>query len=360
VRIERLRGTGLRNLLSFDLAPAARANWIVGDNGAGKTALLEGIYLIARGRSFRGRKQGQIVSHGASGCRLDAWIRHPARGLERGSWTEIVGAKSSAQTSAARTEEARDLPAVATREHEHGGLAVRLVGDAAQRLIDGDPALRRRFVDWNLLLIEGSFGATLTRFRRVQAQRNAWLRAGAAGPPIWDEEYADAAERIAAWRADYFTRLTSAFAEYTKQTDLLVDVRPFWHSETATRSILQALRDTLAGDRTRGFTFAGPARADFSFRCRDRTWVGSRGENKLAAIILQLAADRLHHEATGEHAVWLVDDLRAELGTSFYRRAQTVMLAEENRQVFFTSLYLPERDDAAVFHVEQGNIGVMP
>jgi DNA replication and repair protein RecF len=337
--IERLRIRNLRNLFDAAVALPLGSVWLVGPNGAGKTTVLEAIYVASRGVSFRGRRHGPMTSRGAAGTRLDIWVRE-GEGVSHHFWRSHRGVTDRGDTPA---------------------FSVRLIGSSIHALVEGEPALRRRFIDWNLFHVERRFAGLRSRFRRVAAQRSAWLRAGGTGKPVWDPEYASLIGSIASARRWYFDRLSAALLPIMAGFPALRALSPRWKAEYSEgeepAALLTAHRER---DVVRGYSYLSPARADFCFECADRPWVGSRGENKLVGVLLQIAAERVAVEQGAFGAVWLVDDLQAELDDRTLV-ALSDLLARGAEQTIFTSLAsprerLPSHCIDAVFHVEQGAI----
>lgn len=207
-RIERLRISGLRNLTSVDVRFPACTAWLVGDNGAGKTSLLEAVYLLSRGASFRGRRFGPLVSRGAVGARVEAWLTDST-----GSWTRrlVIPSRGGTQSSGR-------------------SFYVRLIGASMQLLLEGEPELRRRFIDWNMFHVEPRFESVRARYRRVAAQRNAWLKGGGGGKAVWDWEYASVLTEIATLRSQFFAALRVAFQHVALDYAGLRDLTLEWRS----------------------------------------------------------------------------------------------------------------------------------
>ena len=341
--IERLRIVHLRNLSYVDIALPRGPVWLVGSNGAGKTSVLEGIYLASRGATFRGKRHGPLVERGASGARVDVWVRE----------------RDVASTFVWRSDQGL------SRGSELTSLRVRLVGSAIQSLVEGDPALRRRFVDWNVFHVERRFGAWRARYRRVAAQRNAWLRSGGQGMAAWDPENARLIRQIGDARGSYFERLLEEWVPLAEVFPRLAGVVPAWRPEIpAGEEPSAVLIRQLAGDVARGYSYLSPARADFAFFKGGYAWMGSRGENKLAGILLQVSAAAVEHHRDGVWPIWLVDDLSAELDGETLSSVMALLQARAE-QVFYTSLELSEQlrtfgDPDAVFHVERGTVAPIP
>ncbi|MBK5937951.1 DNA replication/repair protein RecF [Halochromatium roseum] len=340
--LKRIRLQRFRNLREVDVDFCSGANWIVGANAAGKTALLESIYCLSRGRSFRGRRFGSLIERGETSARIEGWLEG-SFGDARISWASTRG------------EVTRDpAQGIETR------LPVRLICEWTHALVEGEPSLRRRFIDWNLMLWDRSAGGLFSRFRRVASQRNAWLRSGARGQAVWDEPYAVVLSAISRRRARFFEALAEGFRALNAEEDWFREIEARWdgaileHDELLSR--LAAMRPA---DQERGFTYLGISRDDFSLRLDGNKWVGSRGQSKILGCVLQLAAEQLVSVENGMGALWLVDDLDAELAPAWSQRVVS-LLRRHGSQAFYTAL--PGKElltscctaDDAMFHVEHG------
>jgi len=336
VVFECLQGRGLRALKGFGLEPGPGCNWIIGENGVGKTTVLEAFYLLARGRSFRGRRLGPLVGWSERSAELEARVRLGARGMRR-RWKSGTGLEGSAEV---------------------GRALVRMIGDRAYELIEGGPVLRRRFVDWNILQVAPGYLEQWRRFRRVSAQRNAWLRGGGRGVRVWDQGYAELHEAIDGARAAWIDRLQLELRPLVERLPALNGIGLRWRSSLGSaKTALEALEANLALDVQRGFSGSGPSRGDFSLERGGRSWTGSRGENKALVVLMQIGAGRLMEQDTGIRSAWLIDDLRSELSQSYSSELLALVL-RLGCQTVVTALEAPAGgsamvDAARLFHVEQ-------
>lgn len=210
------------------------------------------------------------------------------------------------------------------------------------------------------MLWDRSAGGLFSRFRRVASQRNAWLRSGARGQAVWDEPYAVVLSAISRRRARFFEALAEGFRALNAEEDWFREIEARWdgaileHDELLSR--LAAMRPA---DQERGFTYLGISRDDFSLRLDGNKWVGSRGQSKILGCVLQLAAEQLVSVENGMGALWLVDDLDAELAPAWSQRVVS-LLRRHGSQAFYTAL--PGKElltscctaDDAMFHVEHG------
>ena len=351
--LTRLAVANLRNITFIEFQPHHEVNWITGLNGAGKTALLEGIVLLARGRSFRGRKYGPLLKKGHSFFEVHAEI---LPGMESGPGTHLKMVQAGQQTR--YIENGRPLE---TLDQSQNRLQVRLLADNAQQLIEGHPQIRRLFLDWNLFHVEPGYARVLTDFRRVLNQRNAWLRSGARGSAVWDEPYSRLALLVTQARARLIEQLQSTLDLTTedKKSGLpafKLQFRPGWPQD---RPLIQVLKEHRDADLARGYSFYGPSRADFVAYHQSLGAIPSRGQTKLLVFYLQLGAQQFSEIHKISPPVWLIDDLLAELDA----HAITTVLEALNacgNQLFVTAIgdhsYDPRRfGQGAVFHIKHGH-----
>ena len=342
--LKRLEVEHLRRISQVSLDLQEGLNWIVGGNGAGKTTILEAVFLLFRGKSFRGRRHGTLVQAGREASRVCGSVG--ASDL----WREVdVQLGTGGMIWRENGVQRAGLRELTVRPH------VRFIGENCQRLLEGEPELRRLFLDWNLFHVEQRFGAELARLRRVTAQRNAWLRSGGHGRAVWDSPYVQLAEKITAHRSQYVSDLNRILATAANPFGALLPIRLVLNRGwPADRNLHDVLAASLAADITRGFTYYGPSRADFRLQCgTGPNPIGSRGENKLAVVVLQFAAQQIWQRA-GLSCIWLVDDLAAELDPALCGPIWSLLSPAQN-QILATSL-IPPSDSQGSFRLDQGHL----
>jgi DNA replication and repair protein RecF len=240
---------------------------------------------------------------------------------------------------------------------------VRVVGENAQKLIESGPEIRRLFMDWNLFHVEQSYGPALKRFRRIQQQRNAWLKAGGAGCPVWDEPYVGCSREITTKRFLYVDllqrRLSDAYSELNGRiAPVSIRLDRGWPPHA---DLSHLLRSHYRKDVDRGFTYYGPSRADLLIRGIEAGGLASRGQLKLAVCLLQIAAERVARACGLPRSIWLLDDFPSELDAS-NQRALLDLFSASKSQIFGTTTQFEEGrlnelgETARVFHVERGQL----
>jgi DNA replication and repair protein RecF len=351
-----LRLEDVRCLRSAALALHPRVNLITGANGSGKTSLLEAIYLLGRGRSFRTRHTEQLIRQGQPKLlvfgRLAPSMRVPT--VQMGG--HVVGVSYHRQDGI----EARiDGAAASSLAQLSAVFPVQVIDPGIHRLVEEGPLQRRRWLDWAVFHVEPNFVRHWQDYHRALRQRNAALKTD-ADPTLWDGELVRLGEMITQSRA----RLVDALQPYWQGAlDDLAAVPAslsFFAGWSREQPLAASLADHLMMDRERGSTSYGPHRFDAVLRLDHRPVreVVSRGQQKLLGAAMALTMARHLADRTGNAPALLLDDPAAELD-----RAHTeCLLAAVGRlggQLVVTALRPEDTPLGApdrVFHVEQGGV----
>jgi len=358
LQVTRLDIAHLRNLRAVSLVPAPGMNIFTGDNGAGKTSVLEALHVMAYGRSFRGRVGDGVVRVGERV--LEIFVEWEETAPQR---VRRAGLRHSGQTWQGRL----DGEPVAQLGQLCAALAVVTFEPGSHALINGGGDSRRRFMDWGLFHVEQAFLPHWRNYARALKQRNALLKGRPGGAQIdsWDHELAEAGEAITGWRQHYLERLQPWLREVTAALaptlgEATLTFLPGWRRDEL--SLADALLLSRDRDLVTGFTSIGPHRADWRVRhaALPDGAVLSRGQAKLSALGCLLAQAERHAFDRKEWPVVALDDLASELDRRHQRRVLD-RLVRSGAQVFLTGTEIPEalHELSAgfnVFHVEQGEV----
>jgi DNA replication and repair protein RecF len=304
--LRRVQVTDFRCLHRADLDLDPDFTLISGPNASGKTSLLEAVYVLGRGRSFRTRILEPLVRSGAERMRVVGEAELPERRV-------TLGVEGSADGLRARIGGER----LASLAELAWVLPVQIIDPEIHRLIEEGPNRRRRFLDWGVFHVEHSFVEHWQRYQQALRQRNAALKArqGRSAVSVWDVELVRYGELITEARRRYVEELAPvarSVATQLLELELTLAYRPGWMAGIDLRSALEA---SFAKDHDLGATQVGPHRADLIIRLqgatvRDRV---SRGQQKLLAAVLLLSQIKLFPQESRTRPTLLLDDPAAEL-----------------------------------------------
>ena len=344
----------LRILERIDIEFSLGVNLLVGSNGSGKSSLLEAVHILGSARSFRSHRLRDLVTHGESRLRI------VGRTIGTDGITESIGVEHSADGLRIR----RSGVDVKTSSELASFLPTVTVTPDTYRLVTDGADLRRRIVDRLLFHVEPTYLDHFSRYRRALRQRNAAIRGSVADEELdgWDSELAAAGEQLTAQRAQYLERALPTMKDSVEKLvgmPIEIGFYPGWDSAISLR---QACKHSLTSDRLRGYTQAGPHRADLRFTINGRPLQHalSRGETKLFVTAVSVAQVRDLATILGTPPVVLVDDLASELDPDGRTRC-LAELSATGAQLFLTAVpgHGLDRDDfeeGRLFHVKQGHI----
>lgn len=351
MRIESVTIQGFRVLQDITLTPAPGLNLIWGDNGVGKTSVLEALFLASRGRSFRHREAGPFIRKGEGRCRV------VARLLDDHGKAHVLGVERSAREQIVRYDGAN----LTRRSEQVRAFPLQIITPSSHALLEGSPELRRRYLDLGLFHVEHGYHRQFSEYQRGLRQRNAALRSQPSVARSWDGQLSEYAAQLDESRTRYVDELSELASETLARLSAGMQVslqyRPGWDTHA---SLAEQLAVRWPTDQRQGFTGIGPHRADIviSAEQSDAAKRLSRGQQKLVVAALMLAQARLQQRRCGVSPVLLFDDLPAELDRT-HRDRLVGELAASGLQVLITSVEsnaLSVAEDWGMFHVEQGGV----
>ena len=351
--LQQITCSSFRNLENPTWQPGPGCHLVLGANGAGKTSLLEAIYLVATTRSFRTAHLSDCVRHGDSEFHLQGEVEGDQR-VRLGIGLTTTGRYRTLNgNSTSLVDHLRVLPVVGWTAED-------------KEILTGGPEKRRRFLDQGIVGTRPASLESLARFRRILWQKRQLLSRDDRGLSSWNELMATAASELMASRRRYLAALSEALREVLSATslelpDLRLEYRPSIQSEEdREEEILRELERISGDERRERRPLLGPQRDEVAIHWGDHgvRKVGSAGERKLMGLLLTAARGRVLERAE-RSPVYLLDDADSELDEG---RLTSVWEAfREAGQVFVSSSrpgiwsMVPE---AVRWHLKSGRIGL--
>ncbi|MDB1122608.1 DNA replication/repair protein RecF [Vibrio algarum] len=359
--LTRLAIKQFRNIEACDIDLSAGFNFIIGPNGSGKTSLLEAVYMLGHGRSFKSALTGRVIQnecselfiHGRlkSGQPLDSDSFELPVGInkKRDGTTEV---KIGGQSGQKLAQLAQVLP-------------LQLIHPEGFELLTDGPKHRRAFIDWGVFHTESGFYDAWGRLKRLTKQRNALLKSAKCYKELsyWDQELVQLAENIDKWRKAYIDELKcvaeAICSSFLPEFEIKLKYYRGWEKDTSYADILEK---NFERDQMLGYTFSGPNKADLRMKVNNTPVedVLSRGQLKLMVCALRVAQGQHLTQVTGKQCIYLIDDFASELDSQRRERLATC-LKQTGAQVFVSSITASQIDDmydenGRMFHVEHGKI----
>ena len=302
-----LRITNVRNLQQVKLNPSARMNLIVGNNGSGKSSMLEAITLLSRGKSFRTGKVAEIIHFSQASLTVTTQLQHQQNTLQK-LGIELAHKKRELRLNGEKVSRISDLAYQFPTQFFDPG---------CYNLMDTEPKRRRQFMDWGTFHHDVGFLDAWKRYKKALLHRNSLLRSGHLhGIDAWDQKLAKYGGIINQIRVEYLQTLYPIFVKLTEQfqisSDFELRLLSGWNTNNALIEVLQQARQT---DLRYGYTQFGPHKSDFLVMADNRTAkvFMSRGQKKILVLALMLAQIDLMTVKNAIPACVLVDDITAEL-----------------------------------------------
>jgi DNA replication and repair protein RecF len=349
--------SSLRNISNLSLSPSSGINLILGENGSGKTSVLEAIHLLALGRSFRTRFLKNIVKIESTQLQVVGQILKKIP----------VGLQYSQQSGLQIRLNSAPLKKLSELVSQ---LPLQLIPANCHQFFEQGPKYRRQFVDWGLFHVEHDFNYHWQSYKKILQQRNSALKQHKPFKEIqlWDASFVSHGDAITELRKlqlkrvlEKFKRLFPILCPEFKSAKITLSYRNGWPKESDLNS---ALAKNIERDNQLGYTRNGPHAADWSFKINDADPIEmlSRGQQKLFFIALCMSQSEVKTElAKDDHSatnsILLIDDISSELDET-HQQLVLAELAKLPIQCFITStqMTLTDVENTTVFHVKQGEL----
>ena len=356
MRVKSLNINNLRNITSTQISPDSSLSCFIGDNGAGKTSILEALSVLSKGRSFRPGQVSSLIGPEQKNFQVVTTVENQAGhshklGLERG--TDHWSARHNGEDVTQLSKLTRLLPYV-------------LLEPSSHTLVSGPPDGRRKYLDWGVFHVEHDFLLLWRRYNRVLKQRNAALRqSNVMVVESLDPQFVSLGEKLHQARERHAERLNTLLQQkLVLFNQTLDDIRLSYRKGWSGDNLAEAIEHSGLRDLERGLTGPGPHKADL-FLTLDGTPAKerlSRGEQKAMTAAMIIAQAQLLCES-GEKPILMLDDLSSELDEEHLGRVLRAGL-DLGIQIWLTGTALAPAIQAyegsyTVFHVEHGSVSML-
>ncbi len=347
-----------RNIEHAEFEPGRELTVICGKNGQGKTNLLEAVWLMTGGKSFRGAKDAELIRENAE----YSVVEGTAESAERENRIRIFIGSSTPGGRRARTAKVNGVDY--GRATNAAGTFTAVVFDPGHlSLVKGSPDGRRKFLDAALCQLYPGYVTLFRRYTRLVTQKNALLKKYRETPDaeamldVFDEELSRTGTQVSEKRQEYLAlikpEIVGTYHDISGASETL-DVR-YEPCCTEAESLAEVLKKSRPRDLAAGFCTEGPHREDFSFFLdgRPAKVFASQGQQRSAVLSLKLAEAAGAQKITGEHPVMLLDDVLSELDET---RQAYLLSRMEYRQTIVTACDpdLFRKTSGKVYRMESG------
>jgi DNA replication and repair protein RecF len=357
MRVKSLNINNLRNISSTQINFDPCLNCFIGDNGAGKTSILEALSVLSKGRSFRSGQISSLIGPESKSFQVVSKIESQAGethqlGMERDAetWTARHNGEDVSQLS----ELTELLPHVLLEPNSH-------------TLVSGPPDTRRKYLDWGVFHVKHTYLMLWRRYNRVLRQRNAALRqSNKMVVESLDAQFIQLGEQIHFAREIHAEALNANLkVQFSLFCETLEGIALSYRKGWAGDSLEEAIQMSFNRDIERGSTGPGPHKADLILTingtpAKERL---SRGEQKSLTAAMIIAQAQMI-SASGETPILMLDDISSELDEAHLGK---VLRAGETlgAQILLTGTVLAPaikncEGSNKVFHVKHGAVTALP
>ena len=353
---------GYRNLNRVRIRPHPKMNIIYGQNAQGKTNLMEGISLFSGGRPLRSASDSKRIGFDRELASLKIWFDDGKREQE----AEIVlGRKNRFSCNRVPLQSLSEFSGV---------FPTVFFSPSHLSIVQGEPRLRRQFLDRAIAQLRPDYATYLGQYERVLTQRNALLKSMKQNAvnylDVWDRQLSQLGSVISILRQDYVNKMQPILNQIYQgistgkevlsasyHSTVFEDAPDQIYSADKVEQYLQALSNSREKDVATGHTAIGIHRDDLSLKIGDlgvREY-GSQGQQRSCVIVLKLTEAKLLKNIVGSEPIVLLDDVMSELDES---RQDYILNHVKRHQVFITCCDISNTlrlQNGKIYKMENGN-----
>jgi len=345
--LDRLRLINFRSFTELTLDPLTRINCLIGENGSGKTNLLEGIYLLSSNRGFRTSDKKELSRYYSDGFFL------------QGNFDGEIIERMITDNKKKLTINEKDISANELRTYN----PIVAFSPNDIFLTTGSSETRRRFFDAAITLLDKEYSGYLSSYEKALRQRNSSLKKDPHNADIWNNTLINCGTQIVKKRLQFakllVPKVQDLYYTFAKGTANLKYFNNFKLSNDIENSLTNALENSKTDDLRRKHTSKGPHRDDISIFIDDLPAAksGSQGQNRALAFALKIASVEIIEETHHRKPILLIDDALLEVDPIKRNRIFQKLNSLE-LQLFFTGTtkiffdFLPHSNDVSYIKFE--------
>jgi len=358
--IENIALKGYRNYLNKAVEFSRGVNIFKGENAQGKTNLLEAVYFLSCGKSFRTQKDSDLINFSQEKAYLKA-------GFCNAGGTGTV--EALLQRDGKKSMKLNGQP-VKRLSELFGQFLTVVFSPEELKVIKESPSLRRRFIDMELGKLRPAYIYDLQRYEKAMQSKNALLKSNMKEEQVkklasvFNLQLAEYGEAIIKRRIKYIQVLNEKAKAIHEnlaggREQMGIRYQPCVDTANIREALYRALEESIKAEIENGFTMVGPHREDFIFTIdqRDAKVFGSQGQQRSALLSVKLATAQLIREALKERPVVLLDDVLSEL--DIHRQMALLQLLGDMQILITTASDTPKEFKnlpVAEFTVKNGDI----
>ena len=340
-----------RNYENQEIELNENINIIYGNNAQGKTNIIESVFLCAFGKSFRAKKDSELIKFDENNCKVEVFYNKVDR---EGSIKAIIEDKKVFFSNGVKQNKISDII---------GKINVVIFTPDDIEIIKDGPQKRRRFLDMMISSLRPNYLHLLNNYNKTLEQRNNYLRQikmenkNPSMLDIWDEQLAEYSFKIYEYRKYFIEKISNIIEDIhsliTKSGKENIKIKYISNSKNK-ESFLENLKKSRQVDIKRGFTATGVHRDDFMIYINGRpvSIFGSQGQQRTTILTLKLCELKIVKEESGETPILLLDDYMSELDEK--RRTSFLENIKGNQVIITCTDRIDLENESSIYYVENG------
>ena len=351
--IKKIELKNFRNYKNQKLELNKNVNVLYGENAQGKTNIIESIFLCSMGKSFRAKKDKEMIKLDEDSCSVEVEYEKSDR---EGKIKIEIGNKKNIFVNDIKIKRLSELL---------GKINIVIFTPDDIEIIKGGPDQRRKFLDIMISQLRPNYIHILSLYQKTIEQRNNYLKQIKEEQKdenlleIWDEKLAEYAIKICEYRKEFIEKLKPKMEKLHKEiTNNKEEIKIEYVTECLDKKIyLDLLKERRKLDILKGFTTKGVHRDDFVIYINGRQLnvYGSQGQQRTSILTLKLAELNLIYDEIGEYPILLLDDFMSELDKN--RRESLIQHIKETQVIITcTDKLALENFEYLEYNVKEGKI----